>query len=194
MKLREDFEGVAARHLSEDELDDMLMGLGSAAAHAHLARCAACRTQVQEFHSIVTAFNEASLEWSEAKSNTISRDLTARHPRFLLTPAMTWSLVATLLLAVTAGAFELRAVHEQTLSARNAPAVVGPVVETAAAAANAPGTQVSGQDSQIAEDDAMLRAIDSEANRAEPSPLGEYRAVSLRRSTSERGQTAPVME
>ena len=71
-------ENMATRHLTDDELDELLMGLGSKEAHAHLASCAACRTQVQEFQSIVTAFNEASLEWSEAKSNTISRDLTAR--------------------------------------------------------------------------------------------------------------------
>ena len=54
----------ATNHLSEEALDDVLIGLGSAESQAHLEVCADCRAQVRTFLGDVALFNAASMAWS----------------------------------------------------------------------------------------------------------------------------------
>ena len=52
-------------HLSDEALDDVLIGLGSLASHAHLAQCPQCRARVESFQTTGDLFNQASRQFSE---------------------------------------------------------------------------------------------------------------------------------
>ena len=56
-----------SNHLSEEALDDVLIGLGSAESEAHLALCPECRAQVETFRGDMALFNAASMAWSESR-------------------------------------------------------------------------------------------------------------------------------
>ena len=56
-----------SNHLSEEALDDVLIGLGSAESEAHLAVCPECRAEVETFRGDVALFNAASVAWSESR-------------------------------------------------------------------------------------------------------------------------------
>jgi hypothetical protein len=59
------------RHLTDEELDAMLMGAEDAYA-PHLQGCEACRARLEEMRATVESFREGVLLWSEreAKTNT----------------------------------------------------------------------------------------------------------------------------
>jgi anti-sigma factor RsiW len=59
------------RHLTDEELDAVVMGLGDAHA-SHVQECEACRARLEEMRAMVGSFREGVLLWSEreAKTNT----------------------------------------------------------------------------------------------------------------------------
>jgi hypothetical protein len=154
-------------HLSEDDLDDLLLGLASSDASGHVAGCADCRERVAAFESAfqsqMSAFNQASRDWSEARSNTISRDLAAHRPSLRLTvPAMWYSTAA----AVLAVAFTLTSnLH------RNADLQTG-TAQTETVAAATP--------EEIDADNAMLAGISSETATPRPGRFGLYEGTDTR--------------
>ena len=145
------------RHLSEDELDEVLMGIGSPAAAAHLAFCDPCGERLSEFQVQVAIFNQASLDWSTARSNTISRDLAHHKPTPRLTLTTMWSSIATFALALAFGV--TAAVQHASVPAGNPPAQVAAVADP---------------QSDLAADDAMLANIDSEVNTPATARLNLY--------------------
>ena len=52
-------------HLTEDQIDDVLMGDLAATTAAHLAACEACKLRVAEFEAPIASFKAVSLAWSE---------------------------------------------------------------------------------------------------------------------------------
>jgi len=173
------------RHLTDDDLDDLLCGLELPGVLAHVAACPACgellEAERQSLESTVLAFNDATLNWAQAKSNTISRDLPQRQTGFLITRGRAWSMATALLVAVTAGIFGLHGMRHNDLTANT----------NAAPAAAVPAAQVSPD--QIAQDDAMLRAIDSEVNQPEPSPITQY-ALTRTHTTVQHREPQQVMD
>ena len=163
-----------AGHLSEDELEDVLIGMGSAEADAHVAGCAACAGRKAEFAAAVAGFNQATLAWSEAKSHTLTRDLTAGTEG---AGARRFGLAAA---AGVCGAAVVAALlsHE-----------VPRAGETPGGTA-APAAAVD-RDREIAGDDAMLRDIDAALYRPDPSPEQVYR---LDRGTARRVAVSEVRE
>jgi hypothetical protein len=89
-----------ANHLSEEALNDVLIGLGSREAEDHLAECASCSAKVQGFQAGVDAFNESSLAWSEARSRSMAGIDVRQRQRRIQYAAMGWAAAAILLLAV----------------------------------------------------------------------------------------------
>lgn len=162
-----------AGHLSEDELDDVLIGMGSAEAEAHLAGCAVCAGRKAEFAEAVAGFNQATLAWSEAKSHTLTRDLTAE-------------------MGAGAGArrFGLAAAAGMCGVAVVAALLSHGVPRTSDAPAAAPAAAVD-REREIAGDDAMLRDIDAALYRPDPSPEQVYR---LDRGTARRVAVSEVRE
>ncbi len=160
----------AAAHLSEDDLGEILMGIATTQVSAHTAACLRCAERLQSlrvtFDSSVLPFNHASLAWSQAKANTLTRDLTAYHPRPVLTLAAAWSYAAAL--AVAASLLLTGGLHHHSLA-----------LEAASQPAPATDSAFTRQQ-EIAGDNAMLAAIDSELYRpiAIPAALYEDSATS----------------
>jgi len=159
-------ESFAAPHLTEDDFDDILIGAGSPEAAAHLAACEPCGQRLAafetQFQAQMSVYNQASLAWSEARSNSISRDLAAHRPSFRVTPAGVWSTACALLLAVTFTVTANLQRQSATLEAANTPA----------AAAGMDDQPVNAD--QLASDNAMLAAIDSEMHAPRPAQFGLY--------------------
>ena len=153
----------AVSHLSEDDLDEVLLDIAPPAAFAHLAACEFCAKRFTafqtQFQAQMSAFNRASLAWSEARSNTISRDLAAHRPGLRLTPAAMWYSTAAAILAV---AFTLT-----TNLHRDAGLQAG----TGTAQTE---TVASATPEEIDADNAMLAAISSETATPRPARFGLY--------------------
>ena len=89
-------------HLTEDQLDDLLLGEASTAATEHAAACAQCHGKLQAFTALMADFNQSSLAWSQARS-TQHPHIHASHtpaPRRLFT-APAYAFAATILVLVT---------------------------------------------------------------------------------------------
>lgn len=143
-------------HLSEEALDDVLIGLGSPESDAHLAECEVCRGQLEEFRTGVRVFNQASLAWSEARPmrSPLSPARSKVHPA-VFAPAG-WAFAAVVLL-VTIGVPVWN--HDHRTSPSNG---------------TAPAAAVEDSPTQIAQDNDLLRSVDEALNASEASPINEY--------------------
>ncbi len=146
-------------HLSEEAMDDLLIGLGSAESRAHLALCAECGSRVKEFHAGVEAFNQASLAWSEARP--YARRQAA--PRQAVPPwsahwggVWQWSgaLAAMLLLAIGISIWS----HHP--SSQNQAALPTPAQ--------------ADSEAQIAQDNDLLRSVNVALQEGEEPPVNAY--------------------
>ena len=148
----------SSAHLSQEALDDVLIGLGSPESEVHLAVCAACRGQLERFQSSVRAFNQASMAWSEVRAEAKPvkqlRDHTSRARVSMFAP-LGWAMAAALLLVIGIPVWNRE--HR-------------PVVEQNPAAASTSGDS----EAQIAEDNNLLKSIDAALNASEASPVSEY--------------------
>jgi len=163
------------KHLSEEDLDDILIGIASPDTSTHLAECLPCAERLTAFQSQMAVFNQASMAWSEARSNTLSRDL-AKHkvtPRVTLTTV--WGSAATLMVAL---AFGLSFTLHQT------PATL----EAANPSSPQPAIAVHPEHDQheLASDNAMLEAIDSEMGAPQPAQFGLYQNTKARSTATPR--------
>ena len=143
-------------HLSEEALDDVLIGLGSPESDAHLAECEVCRGQLEEFRSGMRVFNQASLAWSEARPMRSLRSLVRSKVRPGVFAPAGWALAAAVLLMMI-GVPVWRHDHRTAL-----------IKSTAPAAAN------EDSPAQIAQDNDLLRSVDEALNTSEASPISEY--------------------
>jgi ferric-dicitrate binding protein FerR (iron transport regulator) len=142
-------------HLSEESLNDVLIGLPAAASEAHIEQCAECRARVEDFQSSVRLFNQASLAWIDAQPG---RTLPAARPfrsarRRLMLAA--WATAAALF--VMAGVPFLRHPIQMQSPAMTAP---------------------TDSEEQIAEDNELLRAVDAAINPDEQSVVNSYQLES----------------
>ncbi|MDR3745264.1 MAG: hypothetical protein P4K80_03940 [Acidobacteriaceae bacterium] len=149
----------SSAHLSQEALNDLLIGLGSSASQAHLEQCASCREQVESFRCGMDAFNSASLAWSEAGAGkSLPRRSQARHAFFA---PLAWTLATATLLLI--GIPTWRHEHRAPQS-------------LVAAQRVAPQSESSGvSDAEIAEDNDLLRAVDAALRTDQPSPLRNQR-------------------
>jgi anti-sigma factor RsiW len=153
----------ATRHLTQE----VLLGEHRPDLETHLAACPSCRSQVKEFRSTMSLFNQASLAWSEAKSNSLNRDLREHRTPFRMSARAVWTSasVAVLLLAGLVGTRLQH--HPETLSASS------PTVSQPSLTADSDASR----DNEIASDNAMLQQIDAAINTPEPSPQELYGAA-----------------
>jgi hypothetical protein len=155
-----------SNHLSEDDLDEVLIGIASPEASAHLAECQSCGERLTAFQTQMDLFKQASMAWSEARSNTIPRELAARPATPRLTLTTVWGSAATLVFAL---AFALNVTLHQAPAAIEASNP--PVSEPAIA------VHPEHDAHEIASDNAMLEAIDSEMGTPQPAQFGLYQPV-----------------
>ena len=145
-------------HLSDEALDDLLLDVGSVSDAAHLGRCAICSSRLEMFRSPMAHFNQASSAWSEARSNSISRELTPRRSSFAILPG--WSIAAAFFFAVALSF--LVGIHRGIT--RNG---------TARVDAASSSVQVVDRQQEIASDNAMLHAIDTAISQPVALPVGD---------------------
>jgi hypothetical protein len=80
-----------SQHLTEDQLDDHLIGDLAEPAAAHLAACDLCATRVAQANSPLTSFQSVSLAWSERVSATAPIP-SLSSARSLLERRLAWSM------------------------------------------------------------------------------------------------------
>jgi len=161
------------RHLTEDELEEVLLGLECEESDEHLAACAVCRGQLEEFRESLELFNQASMAWSEAKSNSMNRDLAEHRIPFRMSVRTLWTCASVLvvLLAGVIGLGERRHAETEAGTTLRAGAVLNPPTEAQPMDAANDATR------EIASDNAMMQQIDAAINSPEPSPSELYGSV-----------------
>ena len=143
-------------HLSEEAIHDVLIGLGSPEADAHIAVCEVCRGQVKEFGSELQTFNQASLAWCKAKPVTSLHGTGKWNVRQAMSAPLGWALAAAVLIMIGLPAW-IEDHHPRV----NYNAVATAVPEDSAV--------------QIAQDNDLLRSVDVALSADEDSPLRELR-------------------
>ena len=191
----------ATMHLTQDQMDDVLMGDAAAEPAAHLATCTACRAQVTEFEASMASFQAVTLAWSERRSATLSSRLVGP-----VSPAWqrgaSWAAAAAVLLvgiAVPLTRHEMRGTQVvashgaapvglsgQVASAKGQVRTVGH--ETAGVATAKAGSPAA----QIARDNQMLRTIDRELDASVQSPADAFELVEAGGQSAGHGRFAPV--
>jgi hypothetical protein len=142
-------------HLSEEAVNDVLIGLSSPASEAHLAVCSICSGRVKEFHSEMEAFNQTTLAWSEARPMARLHTAPASKIQQTMFSPLGWALAAALLVAVGFPAWN----HYHQFSLNNA---------------SVPAAAPEDTEAQIAQDNDLLRSVNVALNENEESPISEY--------------------
>jgi len=143
-------------HLSEEALDDVLIGLGSPESDAHLARCPECRAQVETFRGDVQLFNAASMAWSRSRMPGLRQVHHAvRRTRIAFA---SWAAVAA---ALAIMAFAIW--HHRAVPAANQTATVQ--------------SQPVDSEAQIAQDNQLLQAVNAAISPDDVSPIDEYKIL-----------------
>jgi hypothetical protein len=144
-------------HLSEEALDDALIGLSSPETEAHLALCGVCRSQLESFHTEMQLFNETSMAWCEARPArpfpAVSRSKKLSHAYYA---PLGWAMAATVFLAIGVPIWN----HDRHTSPKYDAASVSMPQDTEA---------------QIAQDNELMRSVDAAISTQEASPLSEYK-------------------
>ena len=148
-------------HLSEEALDDVLIGLGTAESHAHLAVCAECRVQVATFRGDIALFNAASVAWSESRRPQPRES--APHGRTLRAAFIGWAAVATALVVMAVGIWRHRP-------------------EPSRQAHTIQQSKPVDSEAQIAQDNQLLEAVNTAISPDEASPIQEYKIVESQNS------------
>ena len=143
-------------HLSEEALDDVLIGLGSPESQAHLAGCGECQAQVRAFRGDMQLFNAASMAWSKSRWPKAAPSV----PRPVRTRVAfaSWSAVA----AALAGVMAVTIWHHRQEA---------PVVNQVNRSQSLPVDS----EAQIAQDNQLLQAINAAISPDETSPIDEYK-------------------
>jgi hypothetical protein len=159
-----------AAHLSEEALNDLLIGMGAPESEHHLEGCAECRARVDEFHAGMELLNQTTRAWSEYRALRIESapgKASARRAasswagvlgsgaRKMPLATMGWATAAVLVAAIAVPVWRM---HNQPPVGSMTPATAQPQ-ETEA---------------QIAQDNQLLREVDAAINSDEESPLGAY--------------------
>jgi predicted anti-sigma-YlaC factor YlaD len=175
-------------HLSEREIDSVLIGAPAAGITAHLSQCGHCRQRVAEARVPITRFKAVTLSWSERQSATLPlRSSTAGSMTWKRRAALAATATAALLigLAIPLTKSELQfapesAGHRAGSSTAEVAAVSAPALSATmkrnSATAQAATTDVADneQDEQIARDNQMLQNINQALDNPVESPADAY--------------------
>lgn len=142
-------------HLSEEKMNDMLIGVSSAESEAHVAACAECRAQLDAFRADMRLFDQTSMAWSEARSATLGAIAAPKRHKTISTP-LGLAFASALLLAIGVPVW----MHNH-----------GPAKHQEQAAATS-GQPDSAE--QIAADNDLMLSVDMALSASEESPLREY--------------------
>lgn len=167
-------------HLTDEQIDDLMIGDAPAELHAHLSECPDCQLRLAAAEAPMSSFRDISLAWAERQSATMPVPV-APESHAGLSGKAGWALGAALLLAVGVTVPFLNGRAELPESAHNAPSAPSvpekPATPAAPAVNPAPSastmaavghtgmssvTPVGASQQQIQRDNEMLEAIDRE--------------------------------
>ena len=143
-------------HLTDEALDDVLIGLGSPESDAHLARCPGCRAKVETFHGDVHLFNAASMAWSQSRLPGL-RPIHHAVRRTRIAFA-SWAAVAATLAILAFAVW-----HHRAVPAPNQAFTVQ--------------SQPVDSEAQIAQDNQLLQAVNAAISPDDVSPIDEYKIL-----------------
>lgn len=147
-------EARAAGHLTEEMLDDVLIGMATVESQAHLAECSACRAKVEGFQSDMALLGETAMGWSRQRAAGMDQHPLETRARQLHWAAMRWAAAGVLIVAV---AVPFLWHHD------NGPAVAINVTPRS--------PQVEENAAQIAADNDLMRAVDAAINPSDEMPM-----------------------
>jgi hypothetical protein len=146
-------------HLTEDQIDDCLIGDLAPEAAAHLEACSPCLTRVARAEEPLASFRAVSLAWSERRSATLPLQASASaRPNWAR--RLAWGAAAAAAIAIGVA---IPAVHHTSETS-------GQDVSVAASAAAVQVAAPASREEQIARDNQMLKAIDRELDASVESP------------------------
>ena len=170
---------VSGLCLTDDQIDDQLIGDLAAGPAAHLAGCALCQARVVAADAPMASFREVSLAWAERRSATLP---TRPAPQPQSSPRLGWTAAAaTALLAVGIAIPVVRG--HRTAEVASASQADTNTVAAVSHAAISPVTPVAATPEHIRSDNRMLEAIQRELDAPADGPE-EYGLV----GTSMRGR------
>jgi hypothetical protein len=162
-------------HLTDDQIDDLLIGDAAADSVAHMESCSHCAVRLAAAQSPIASFNAASLAWGQRRSATLPLQL-RQSPRGVLAGSrlrVAAAAVGTTAAAVFALALALPMLHHgsaaETAHQAN-PQAASAQTEAVAVADTLPAvaaTQSQTSEDQIARDNRLLQAIDRELATSE---------------------------
>jgi hypothetical protein len=141
-------------HLSEEAFNDLLIGIRTPAAEAHLAACEQCRSQVAGFHADLQLFNAATLAWSESRAASVPPPPARPQPRFAASRPMVWSAAMAALALGAFATWNYQRPH------------TAPATSVASEFTDSPD--------QIAEDNQLLHNVYSALDEQPQSPVNEF--------------------
>ena len=174
----------STQHLTEDQIDDLLIGDLAAEPAAHLAGCDPCQERVAAAQAPIASFKAISLAWSERRSATMPVKLPQMESSGWQRYA-TWAATATAVLVValivpmtrhesrpaTVAPATMAAAASVSSQTTAAPVVAQPQSRTVAAVRSV--TQAPTEE-QIARDNQMLQAINIELDASVQSPADVF--------------------
>ena len=188
-------------HLTEDQIDELLMGSLEAdeatRLREHAAGCEACAVKLAEIETPLQSFKAVTLAWSERRSATLPVRPTARRASTRWGMGLAWgSIAAAALLAAVIPVLR----HEQNMHVqqayRDAAKHVTPANPTVAPVNSAntqdgsTNTGVQENAQEIASDNRLLAMVDEELNAPIPSPG----AATSGRGHSQTGTQNPLQD
>jgi len=162
-------------HLTDDQIDDLLIGDSASGSLAHLESCSDCAARLAAAHEPLSSFNAASLAWGERRSATLPLQLQPK-PAGLFNGGrvrLAVGALGTAAAAVFALALALPMLHHgsATETAHQAnPQAASAQTEAVAVADTLPAvaaTQSQTPEDQISRDNRLLQAIDRELATSE---------------------------
>ncbi len=197
----------AITHLTEEQIDDVLLGELASAPATHLAGCDACQARVALAEAPIASFKAVSLAWSERHSATLPSKLILsssssgyRHASW----AAAASAVLLLAIAVPITRYEAASSRHQ-MASNSTPHITQPATVIAAvpttfnetpheAHVQPVAVDVSNGSHavQIARDNQMLQDIDRELEASAQMPAGDLEVQSVGNRSNPRGRPSNI--
>ncbi len=169
-----------AIHLSEEQIDDALMGDLAAESAAHLEGCPACAERLAEAKMPLASFKAVSTAWSERRSATLPAVVPKRGGLGARGRLAGWSVALSAALAVAIAVpvmlhqgrgAAIEGTHGSGQMAQVEPAgAAGEPAAAVASSAKAASAREAVADEQISQDNAMLQDVSRELNASGQSP------------------------
>lgn len=154
----------SSTHLTEEALNDVLIGLGSPESEAHLEWCAPCQSKLEAFQFDVRLFHSAASAWSQSRIPVQAASLPFHRARLRTRIAFVgWGTAIALLVVMVATVWRHSSVSP---SHRAATAQV----------------QIFDSEAQIAEDNELLRAVSAAISPDEEAAIDQYNLLNHPRS------------